>query len=120
MTTPLWAVLLMIVCTFFTSTAQIFMKTGSSQLPLIFWNLPLFAGIALYGIGAVLLIVSLKAGDVTVLYPIVATSYIWVTLSSIWIFNEHVSFLRWMGIFAIISGICFIGWGSKKNGEAEA
>ena len=116
MKTPLWAVLLMVVCTFFTSSAQIFLKYGSARLPLIFWNWPLFAGLSLYGFGAVLLIISLKGGDVTVLYPIVATSYIWVTILSIVFFGEHVGFLKWTGIFSIIMGICFIGWGSKRNG----
>lgn len=120
MRTKWWAVFLMVFCTFFTSTAQIFLKLGSSRLPLIFWNWHLLIGISLYGFAALLLIVSFRGGEVTVLYPIIATSYVWVSLLSRVFLNENISFLRWAGVFAIMLGICFIGWGSRRNHRNEA
>ena len=115
MKTKWWAIGLVVLCTFFTSTAQIFLKYGSARLPEIFFNWQLFTGLALYGIGAVMLIVSFKGGDVTVLYPIIATSYVWVSLLSMYFLNENISFTKWAGVFSIMCGICFIGWGSKHN-----
>ncbi|MBI4147955.1 EamA family transporter [Candidatus Woesearchaeota archaeon] len=117
--TKWWAIALVIICTLFTSTAQLFLKFGSARLPLLFWNWPLFAGMVLYGVGALLLIVSLKGGDVTVLYPIIATSYIWVSILSMTFLGERMSFLKWAGVFAIMMGICFIGWGSKRNSATK-
>ncbi|MBI4017143.1 MAG: EamA family transporter [Candidatus Aenigmarchaeota archaeon] len=117
MKTKWWALVLVVACTFFTSSAQIFLKFGSARLPLIFWNWPLFAGLVLYGFGAVLLIVSLKGGDVTVLYPIIATSYVWVNILAIFFLRESMNVMKWAGVFAIMMGICFIGWGSKRNSQ---
>lgn len=110
-----WAVALVIFCTFLTSSAQIFLKFGAQRLPAIFSNTPLIAGMFLYGIGAVALIIAFKGGEVTVLYPIIATSYVWVTLLSSFYFGEPLLHLKFLGVFSIILGICFIGFGSKKN-----
>ena len=117
MATKLWAIVLVVFCTLFTSSAQILLKFGAPKLPVIFFNLPLIVGLFLYGIAAFALIVSFKGGEVTVLYPIIATSYVWVTLLS-WVFlDEPLFLLKFLGVFSIILGICFIGWGSKKNTE---
>ena len=115
MATKVWAVGLVIFCTLLTSTAQIFLKFGAQRLPAIFSNTPLIFGMVIYGIAAVALIISFKGGEVTVLYPIIATSYVWVTLLSNVYFGEPLIPLKFVGIFSIILGICFIGWGSRKT-----
>ncbi len=115
MKTKLSAILIVVLCTLFTSTAQIFYKLGSAKLPIIFTNWYLFLGLFLYGIGAVLLITSFKGGDVSVLYPIIATSYIWVTILSKVIFNEQINIYKIIGVFCILIGIISIGFGSKKE-----
>ncbi len=119
MQTKAWAVWLMILCTAFTSTAQVLYKFGANKLEFNFMglisNLPLISGMALYVLGAVIMITAFKGGEVSVLYPIVATSYIWVSLMSIYFFSEKLGLLRWLGIFAIIIGIILIGMGSKEK-----
>ena len=119
MATKLWAVLLVVFCTLLTSSAQVFLKFGASRLPEIVTNLPLLVGFVLYGVAAVALIVSFKGGEVTVLYPIIATSYIWVTLLSNVYFSESLPFLKLAGVFFIIMGICSIGYGSRSSQEYE-
>ena len=115
MATKVWAVVLVVFCTFLTSTAQIFLKFGAQRLPAVFSNTPLIVGMLIYGVAAFALIVSFKGGEVTVLYPIIATSYIWVTLLSSFYFGEPLLWLKFVGVFSIMLGICFIGFGSKKN-----
>ncbi len=115
MPTKLWAVLLVIFCTLLTSSAQILLKFGALGLPAIFSNVPLIIGMLIYGIAAFALIISFKGGEVTVLYPIIATSYVWVTLLSRFYFGEPLIYLKFIGVFAIIVGICFIGFGSKNT-----
>lgn len=117
MAAKLWAVALVVFCTLLTSTAQVFLKFGAQRLPSIFSNFPLIIGMCLYAIGAVALITAFKGGEVTVLYPIIATSYIWVTLLSRLYFGEPLLWLKFVGVFSIVLGICFIGFGSKKNSE---
>ncbi len=115
MTTKLWAVGLIMLTTVLTSAAQVFLKFGSPRLPEIFTNLPLLAGASLYVLGAGMMIIAFKGGEVTVLYPIFASSYIWVTLLSSHFFGEIINVFKWLGIFSIVFGICFITFGSKKE-----
>lgn len=120
MATKLWAVCLVIFCTLLTSSAQILLKFGAQNLPAIFSNVPLIVGLIIYGVAALALIISFKGGEVTVLYPIIATSYVWVTLLSNVYFQEQLSFLKFFGVFSIILGICFIGWSSRETGAVPA
>ncbi len=119
MPTKAWAIGLMILTTIFTSTAQVFYKLGADKLQFnlvsIITNLPLITGMALYIIGAVIMITAFKGGEVSVLYPIIATSYIWVSLLSSYFFNETINLFRWVGIFIIIAGIISISLGSKEK-----
>ena len=119
MKTKLWAIILMIITTILTSSAQIFYKLAAPRLE---WNLfalitnyYLLIGMSLYIIGAVLMITALKGGDLSVLYPIVATSYIWVGLFSSYLFHESLNIMRWLGIAAIFFGVIFIGVGSREK-----
>lgn len=114
------AILLVITCTLFTSIGQILMKIGSARTGSfleIITNIPLILGFASYGIGAVLLIISLKYGELSLVYPFIALSFIWVSILSIYLFNEHVSLLNWTGLTAILIGVSLIGYGSSKSAK---
>jgi len=119
MATKAWAIGLMILTTAFTSFAQVFYKFGAAKLEFNFFslitNLPLIIGMALYILGAVIMIIAFKGGEVSVLYPVVATSYIWVSLLSVYFFGEGLNLFRLGGIFVIIFGIVFISLGSKEK-----
>ncbi|MGV8150725.1 MAG: EamA family transporter [Candidatus Woesearchaeota archaeon] len=112
------AILLVITCTLFTSIGQILMKMGAAKTGSFFdviTNVPLILGFLSYGIGAVLLIISLKYGELSLVYPFIALSFIWVSILSIYLFNEHVSVWNWLGLTAILIGVSLIGYGSSKN-----
>lgn len=111
---------LMILCTLLTSTAQILYKLGANRLIVSFYgiitNYQLILGLTLYVIAGAILIFALRHGDVTVLYPIVATSYVWVSLLSVGVLGELMNVYKWIGIFIIITGVIFVSLGSKKDG----
>lgn len=111
---------LMALCTILTSTAQILYKLGANRLVVSFYgiitNYQLILGLTLYVIAGTILIVALRYGDVTVLYPIVATSYVWVALLSVTFLGELMNGYKWIGIFIIIIGVIFVSLGSKKDG----
>jgi multidrug transporter EmrE-like cation transporter len=123
MRTRLWAILLMVVVTFFTSFAQILYKFGVGSLEFNFFsiitNYYLIFGIGLYIFGAVLLIFALKGGELTVLYPIIALSYILVGLMSSYFFNESLNLFKFIGILLITLGVVSVGVGSKKGESVE-
>lgn len=108
------SIFMMLFCTILTSAAQIFLKKGALLLPNIFTNVPLIIGCFIYGLGAFIFIVALKGGDLSMLYPIIATSYIWVALLSDYFFDELISPLKWLGILSVVVGVSFVGFGSRK------
>jgi drug/metabolite transporter (DMT)-like permease len=117
------AIILMVLCTGLTSFAQIFYKKGSATLQpdliSIITNYPLITGLFLYGIGAIMMIYAFQRGEVTVLYPIVALSYIWVSLLASHFFGEQMNILKWIGIIFIVAGIIAISFGGKKDESLE-
>jgi len=119
MKTKMWAILLMVFVTLFTSSAQVFYKFGVAKLKFnliaLITNYSLIIGMVLYIFGAVLMIIALRGGEVTVLYPIVATSYIWVSIMATIFFNESMNTLKWLGVFGIVAGIILISIGSNKK-----
>ena len=119
MATKLWAMIVMFLLTFMTSTAQILWKLGSEKLSFdllsILTNWQIIIGIILYAIAGVLMIISFRGGDVSVLYPIVATSYIWVSFLSIYFLKETMNLFKWAGVLVIFSGIVLIGYGSNEK-----
>lgn len=119
MSTKLWAALLVLFTTLLTSSAQILYKKASDVLTLnpieLITNYYLIGGMLLYIVGGALIIISFRGGEVSVLYPIVATSYIWVSLLSMIFLNEKMNMLKWVGIISIIFGIISIGYGSKDS-----
>jgi multidrug transporter EmrE-like cation transporter len=110
-------ILLVILCTIFTSSGQILWKVASKNLnsfASIITNVPLILGFVCYGLGAILLIIALKYGDLSLIYPFVALSFVWVSVASMLIFGENMLLINWMGITAIILGVSLIGYGSSK------
>ena len=124
MATKLWSILLILFTTLLTSSAQILWKIGSATLSFnivnILTNYYLIGGILLYIVGGVLLILSFRGGEVSVLYPIIAMSYIWVSLLSVKFLRETVNGWKGIGIILIIVGIVAIGYGSKDSVPASA
>jgi uncharacterized membrane protein len=70
----------------------------------------IIAGIAVYGVSSILFIPALRGGDLSVLYPLVASSYIWVSIWSVLFLKERMTALKIIGIILILAGISFIGY----------
>lgn len=117
--TPLWAMLAVTFSTIITSTAQLLFKIGSEKLAfdisILLQNYYLISGFFLYGIAAAILIKSLKYGELSILYPLIALSYVWVTLLSYFYLSESLTMYKIIGVFIVILGVTFIGIGSSKN-----
>jgi len=114
MTTQLWAIGLVILATIIGAFAPVLMKKASSKITrniASFFNPSLIGSISLYGIGTVLFIPALKGGELSVLYPFVALTYVWVSFLSIKFLNERMNKLKWIGILLIVVGVAFIGLG---------
>jgi multidrug transporter EmrE-like cation transporter len=125
--------LLVFLCTLLGALAQMLLKTGAGQLtthvtlpdvirnPLlvvsyglaIVSNPRLFAGYTIYGINTFLMAAALKGRELSRLYPIIALTFVWVTILSVVELGEHMNPLRIWGIVLIVGGVSILGLKNK-------
>ena len=111
-------VLMVAGATLLSAAAQILMKIGMNHFRLdllaVLTNLPLIAGYALYGLFTVLMVAALREGELSLLYPIISLSYVWVTVLSYFIFHDTLNPLKLVGIAGIMAGVAMLGRGDKQ------
>jgi len=121
---------MVIGCTLFAAAAQVLLKFGAQHpmSPLVIgqtatWlpfvmalvtNVPLVSGYTLHAANAALLIMALRGGELSVLYPIYALSYVWVNLLSMYFFTESLNLWKSIGILLVISGVALLGRASSQ------
>lgn len=124
------AFLLVFSCTLIGAIAQILIKQGTAQLgahitladvarrPALFVsfslgilaNFRLFLGYCFYGVNTFLMALALRGRELSRLYPIIALTYVWVTVLSIFLLaGEHINFFRSIGIAFIVGGVSILG-----------
>ncbi len=116
------AILSVALATFLTATGQFLFKLGSANITPgwdLFHNWYLIAGFSIYGISAAILVVALKYGELSVLYPIISLSFVWVNIISFEFLGETLNNYKWAGVCLIILGVSCIGFGSKSASSIE-
>ncbi len=91
----------------------LFFKLASNTITIrnFFRSRKLMLGLFLYGTSAIVFIIALRGGELTILYPMVASVYVWVSLLSIWILKERMNAYKWIGILFILAGVSLVGIG---------
>jgi len=110
---------LVFCCTILGAAAQVLMKTGANQMTHhgllgMITNLPLMGGYCLYGLSTLLLVLALKDGELSLLYPIIALTYVWVTVLSFLIFHDQINPWKILGIGLIVTGVGVLGRGGRR------
>lgn len=77
-------------------------------------DLPLMGGYCLYGLSTVLLVIALKDGELSLLYPVIALTYVWVTILSVLIFHDAINVWKLLGIGLIVTGVGVLGRGGRR------
>jgi len=113
------SVALVFLCTLFGAAAQMLIKSGANALasgsPLaMLTNLPLVAGYSLYGISTVLLVLALRDGELSLLYPVISLTFVWVTLLSLTLLKETANPYELAGIAIIVLGVAVLGREKKS------
>jgi len=113
------AVALVFSCTVLGAAAQLLMKVGMTHFSMdhpfaAITNLPLIAGYALYGVNTLLLVLALREAELSLMYPIIALTYVWVTLLSYGLLHEHPNLYKNVGIATIVAGVAVIGRGGRQ------
>lgn len=117
MKTQIWAIILVIIGGLIGAFGPIFLKKAAStinfkEFSTILKNKYLFFGVLVYFLSTIVFVPALKGGDLSVLYPLVGLSYVWVCFYSKYMLNEKMTFIKWLGIIIIIIGVSFIGFGA--------
>src|SRR3989344_5089172 len=116
-----FAILFIILTTVFTSIGQILWKFGVGKIilaePTTAFNFPFLLGFLSYGAGLIFMILALQRGELTVVYPIIATSYVWVSLLSPLFFPDSMNGWKWMGIGFILLSVSLLGFGNSGKKE---
>lgn len=103
------SILMALLCSILGSLGQLCFKLGSASVSMniLSWalNFRIVSGITCYGLSALLFIVALKGGELSVLYPIIATSYIWVALLSYRFLSEKIGPVQIVGLALILIGV---------------
>lgn len=113
------ALALIVLFTVFSAVAQYLYKIGSARLELdlvsIITNYHIILGVFFYGLGAILVLFAMKKLALSVAYPFFALSYIWVAFISVFILNELLQLVNWLGLIFITIGISLVGYGAEHG-----
>jgi uncharacterized membrane protein len=113
------ATTLVFICTILGAAAQILMKFGANQLgsagfSAAIHNMPLLGGYCAYGLSTVLLVLALRDGELSRLYPVTALTYVWVTMLSVAIFHDQLNVFKLAGVAVIVLGVVVLGRGGQR------
>jgi multidrug transporter EmrE-like cation transporter len=128
--TSVRSILLVILCTISGAAAQILLRYGADRIEggdsiltlltsgaallALLGNWPVVAGYACLAVNMLLLILALRGGHLSVLYPIIALTYVWVTILAPIFFGDDLNAYKLAGVGFIVIGVSMIGFGSRR------
>jgi len=98
---------LMLLSSICVCTGQLFWKLSSQAF------LYLLVGFALYGIGALIMLVAYKFGSLSVLQPMLSFNYIFTVILAHFVLQEEIGLLTYIGIVVVFAGTLLIGGGDN-------
>ena len=105
-------ILLTAVAAFMGAIGQVEFKRGADNLQwdikMLLTNHHLILAVTVYALSTLLYVYALSKGNLSILYPIIATSYIWTMIFSQVFLNESVGLTSWAGVFFILLGVALI------------
>jgi drug/metabolite transporter (DMT)-like permease len=111
-------ILLTALSAFIGSIGQLEFKRGADNLQfdikLLLTNYHLIIAVAVYCVSTVLYVYALNKENLSILYPIIATSYIWTLLFSKIFLKEQIGLTSWAGVFFILLGVTLIATQAGK------
>ena len=114
--TPLSSILLVLFGSLIGSIGMVFLKKASAHLHQGFLHIisvNAAAGVTLFLISSLFYLKAISHGQLSVLYPMVSLSYVWVTALSYFVFHDNLNPYKFAGVALIITGVAVIGRGAK-------
>ncbi|SRR5216684_6491647 len=113
MKTPVSSIALFAIAALFGAVGQFLYKAGSARVtssPLSFLNLWLLSGVICYVAVMILFVAAFKrGGELTVLYPIYASTFIWASLISFAAYGTPIKMVNVAGMALLVAGMFLMG-----------
>ena len=61
-----------------------------------------------------LLVLALREGELSLLYPVISLTYAWVTIVSVLYLGETMNPFKFAGLCVIVAGVAMLGWSQKR------
>lgn len=116
---------LVLICTLIGAVGQIFIKLGATSastgmpwatangawhnLYAMATNFNLIVGYSFYAVMTVLFIFVLRDEELSIVYPIISLTYVWVAGLSVWFFHESLNPPKAIGVLVIVLGVAVLG-----------
>lgn len=106
----LWVFALAVLSTVVGAFGSLFLKLGSRNIKLkeLISNKTLFIGFFLFVVATLLMIVALKFGELSKIFPITSLTYIWVAIISSRFLKEKMSREKLAAFVLIVLGVFFV------------
>jgi len=102
-----WPLVVVFVASFIMAIGLLFYKIGVQDLD--YWLLLL--GFILFVFSSVLVMFALRSEPMSIIFPILSITFVWVSLLSIFVLQESMTGLQWAGVASIMVGISLLGGG---------
>jgi len=114
--TPISAMVWVLLAGFFGSFGAAFLKAGAGKITdlksaILNWRLA--AGIVTYLISSVFFVRGVNEGELSVLYPLVAVGYGWTMVWSKLFFHESFTKAKFIGMALVVVGLGLLGYGAS-------
>ncbi len=112
--TPVISIISYLLAAFLGALGQYLYREGATQVQLssplsLITNAKILLGVVCYVAVMLLFVVGLKkGGQLTALYPVYATTFIWAALIGVLILGENLTLFRILGTALIILGVVFV------------
>ena len=114
MQTPPLSIVCFLAASLFGAVGQYLYKSGADQatggLGSFLWNGRILGGVACYVAVMVLFVAAFKkGGELSVLYPVYATTFIWAALIAWWAYSVPIKPVNIAGMCCLIAGMFLMG-----------
>ena len=99
-------IILMLLSSICVCIGQLLWKLSSSGNIIL-----LISGFFFYGIGALIMIIAYRFGELSVLQPMLSLNYVLSIFLAVTILKEEITILKLAGVFIIIAGVIIIAGG---------
>lgn len=113
-----WTIAILITLSVITgSFGALLLKRGSKHFNIpynfkglikLIKNYELTLGLLMYGISSIFFIITLRLGELSLIYPLTSLTYVFVCILSIYFLNEKMNKYKWAGIGFILLGVILI------------